>query len=202
MIKCCHLTLSHEFIYNQITAMVSQQKLCGFIKINGTSCKCYKMKGVEYCKSHMNYDWGSEIEYDSEDDEDDDYLNMEYNFELLGAKQTIVKLEQCMRDMDKKLVDAQQTIGKIEENFEEVLNKLQQYNKNQNTLTFIHLFTCICLLFTLLYNVQPNEVRSIVYQLITYTSCYVDLYMTYSIKIFKHMYSYSLFNQNYKICFT
>ena len=109
---------------------MAPQNLCGFATANGKSCKCYKVKGAEYCKAHNNYDWGSIIEYET-DEEDDDFWNMEdykvqvnkmINLEedVQEAHQTIVNLELSLEELNKKLIDTQ--------------HKQQLYEKNQKNI--------------------------------------------------------------------
>lgn len=181
---------------------MAPQNLCRFVTSSGNLCKCYKLKGGEYCKAHNNYDLGSIIEYET-DEEDDDFWNAEdyklqfnkmidFEHDLQMVQQTIVNLELSLEEMNKKLIDTQ--------------HKQQQYEKNQKNITIIQLFTCLCFLFALMYNnLEFKEVCLAAYQLIADISCNVDIYMTYSIGVIKYAQSfireYSMFNQNYKICF-
>jgi chromosome segregation ATPase len=120
--------------------MSSTTKLCLFATVNGSLCKCYKMKGENHCKAHNNDEWESEIEFEEDNEEDnDDYWNVqEYNFkvrkmtdfeeDLQEAKQTIDNLENVIQDMDKKLIVAQQTIDL----FENSISSMEKYYTEEN----------------------------------------------------------------------
>lgn len=70
--------------------MVSKN-LCGFITTNGKACKCYKMKDAEFCKSHHDYDWGSDIESASDSASDSRLEELESSFKKLQNDVTVMK---------------------------------------------------------------------------------------------------------------
>ena len=154
--------------------MVSKN-ICGFTTVNGKACKCYKMKGAEFCKSHDQYDWGSDIESESESESDSIY-----NLDIL----TVFHSEYSKR-LD-ELERFARAYEKMEKDVSVMKAKMRQHN-------FIQMIVYVCLLSVFLHNnVQSEDMHLIVNDLTRYADMFMDVVRDIR-SLIKNHYNYNMY---------
>ena len=187
--------------------MVSKN-LCRFITTNGRACKCYKMKDAEFCKSHNNQNWGSDIEYVSDSDNDSKSYNTILNTSTNTSYNTTSDNNSSDNNTSDNTSDNNTSDNNTSERLEELQNAYEKIAKDVTIMkakiqrtNFIQMIIYTYLLSVFLYNnVQFEDVRLIVNDL---THC-ANVFATYTMDVVKHTQSfienYSVYNYNYTVC--
>jgi ribosome-associated translation inhibitor RaiA len=172
--------------------MISKN-ICGFTTLNGKPCKCYKMKDAKFCKSHEQYDSGSDSEYDSDSDSDYDPGN-DSEYEHTSDSNSIDITNSLHSEHSKRLDELERfarAYEKMEKDVSVMKAKMRQHN-------FIQIIVYMYLSTVFLYNnVQSEDIHLIVNDLTNYA----NMFATYSMVFVKD--TQSLINNyyNHKVCF-
>jgi hypothetical protein len=177
--------------------MKKKQKLCMFTTNGGNHCRCYKMKGENYCRSHIQY----ESSVDSETD-----IDMMYQYIIESLSESQDALEQSVRDIEKSItritlqnIEAQQLYSVATKELYIVKNKLQQYDKNLKYVNIVQFIICFYLTFCMCYIQTTPDIQQVCVDIYNY----IILYITYSIDMFIETQSfvknYAFFDQNYRV---
>ena len=167
--------------------MVSKN-ICGFTTLNGKACKCYKMKGEKFCKSHEQYDSGSDSDYEPENDSDYEPENdSEYDSILDITNSLHIEYSKRLDELERFT----RAYKKMETDVSFMKAKMRQHN-------FIQMIVYMYLSTVFLYNnVQSEDMHLIKNDLTNYA----NMFATYTMVVVRD--TQSLINNyyNHKVCF-